>query len=69
MTIAQIKKASLKYKYLGLRFNSGYVMGINSKCIQKAVERSEKNLDSKTDFQSYKPLSLNEYINCKHPFL
>lgn len=69
MTIAQIKKASKEHKYLGLRFNSGYLMGVNSKCIEKAIKRTKKHLNSKTEFQSYKPLNLNEYINCKNPFL
>lgn len=69
MTIAQVKKASLEHKYLGLRLKSGYLMGINSKYVQKAINRTKKHLNSKTEFQSYKPLNLNEYINCKHPFL
>ena len=69
MTIAQIKKASLEHKYLGLRFNSGHLMGINSKCVEKAINRTKKHLNSKTEFQSYTPLNLNEYINYKHPFL
>ena len=69
MTIAQIKKASLEHKYLGLRFNSGHLIGVNSKCVEKAINRTKKHLNSKTEFQSYKPLSLNEYINCKHPFI
>ena len=69
MTIAQIKKASLEHKYLGLRFNSGHLMGINSKCVEKAINRTKKHLNSKTEFQSYIPLNLNEYINYKHPFV
>jgi hypothetical protein len=69
MTIAQIKKASIENKYLGLRFNSGHLMGINSKCVEKAINRTKKHLNTKTEFQSFKALNLNEYINCKHPFL
>ena len=69
MTIEQIKKASEKHKYLGIRFNSGHLMGINSKCVKKEIKRSKKNLNSETDIQSFLPLNLNQYINCKHPFL
>lgn len=35
MTIAQIEKASKENKYLGLIFNSGHLMAINSKCKDK----------------------------------
>jgi hypothetical protein len=69
MTIAKIKKAAEKHKYLGLRFNSGHLMGVNSKCLEKAIKRTEKHQNSKTEFQGFVPLNLNEYINCKHPFI
>ena len=67
MTIAQIKKAASKHEYLGLRLYSGFLIGYNSKCIQILIARSSRPINSKTVFQSYIPLSLNDYINCKMP--
>ena len=69
LTIGQVKKASLESKYLGLRLISGYLVGVNSKYILLVISRRKKNLNSKTCFQSYKPLSLNEYISCKLPLI
>lgn len=68
LTIAQVKKASNSNKYLLLRFASGHLMGINSGCVKKAIQRSKKHLNSKSDFVSFVPVGLNEYINYKHPF-
>ncbi|WP_408031157.1 hypothetical protein [Tenacibaculum xiamenense] len=69
MTIAQLINAAKKTKYLGLRFPSGHIMGVNSKCVFKAAKKCGKHFNSKTSFVSFKFLNMNEYISCNHPFI
>lgn len=73
MTIGKAIKASKRHKYLGLRTPEGYLMGVNSKMVKKAafrtMKKENKTSKSLSRFISYIPLNLNEYINCKHPFL
>jgi len=69
MTISQVKKASLKHKYLALRNIDGCLIGVNSMFVQKAIEKSGKNITLKTEFIGFKSICFNEYINRKIPFL
>lgn len=68
MTISQVVKASKKHKYLGLRFRSGILIGVNSRVIKMALEKTNKHLNCNSDFSSYRSLNLNEYISIKITF-
>ena len=65
LTVSQIRKAASESKYLLLRFNSGYLMGINSG-IMKIIK--SKNGNKKTEFIGFIPCGIEEYIQHKHPF-
>ena len=68
LTIKQISNACEKHKYLLLRFRSGHLMGVNSKVANILKSRNTYNENQETDFMSFRPCDLIEYINHKHPF-
>ena len=69
LTVEQVRNACKKHKYLLLRFASGNQMGINTKVSDLALKRKTYHPKQETDFISYKPCGLNEYIEHKHVFL
>ena len=69
LTVKQLYDACQKHKYLLLRFKSGYQMGINCKVAEIAQRLNPKEWGKKTDFVSYIPCGLNEYIQHKHSFI
>ena len=69
MTIAQVVKASKKHKYIGLRAYNGQIIGVNSRVMNQALSRTKRHVNSKSIFQGYIPLNINEYINIKVPFI
>ncbi len=67
LTVSDIRRLCANNKYIGLRDGSGYLMGIN--CRVPFMGKNKNNDEKrKTEFISYKVLSLNEYISIKHPF-
>ena len=69
MTIEECLKAASNNKYLGFRFPSGHIMGVNSKNVLKSIIKRNKSLKDESPFCGFQALNINEYINCKHPFL
>lgn len=69
LTVKQLYDACQKNKYLLLRFASGYQMGVNCKAAKIAQRLNPKEWDKKTEFVSYQPCGMEEYIQHKHPFL
>ncbi len=69
LTVKQLYDACQKHKYLLLRFASGYQMGINCKVAAIAKRLKPVNWENETDYISYTPCSINEYIEHKHPFI
>lgn len=67
LTVRQLYDACQEHKYLLLRFRSGYQMGVNCGIAKIAQRLNPKNLDGQTDFISYKPCGLEEYIQNKNP--
>lgn len=68
LTVKQLYDACQNHNYLLLRFASGYQMGVNCKVAAIAQRLNPKEWEKETDFVSYKPCGLNEYIEHKHPF-
>lgn len=69
LTVRQLYNACQSNKYLLLRFDSGYQMGINCKIAAIAQRLNPEKWEKETDFVSYKPCDLNEYIEHKHSFI
>lgn len=69
LTVRQLYDACQKHKYLLLRFASGYQMGVNCKIAAIAQRVNPKEWGKETEFVSYKPCDLNEYIEHKHSFI
>jgi len=68
MKINEILEATKKHKYIGLRSYSGRMYGVTNYGARKSAEKmGGKN--SETQFFSYNPLNINEYISCKIPYL
>jgi len=65
MTIAQIKKACRDNRYIILRHISGCKVGFNTKCIDLMKLKPEQTI---TDWMSYYPCGIQEYINFKIPY-
>lgn len=67
LTIKQIREACKENKYLIINFDY-FSVGYNCKCIFMG---KNKNLpdDKETGAYSYRPCSLEEYIQNKTPFL
>ena len=68
LTVKQVSDACKKNDYLLFRFNSGYQMGVNGKVAILARKRTNKKDNDKTDFVSFIPCGINEYIEHKHPY-
>jgi len=68
LTIKQVRDACNKYPYLLLRESNGYVMGINSK-VAFMGRNKHRDGNKKTEFIGFRPCSLIEYIEYKHPFM
>ena len=68
LTVKQLYDACQSHNYLLLRFASGYQMGINCKVAAIAQRLKPKGWQNETDFVSYKPCGINEYIEHKHSF-
>lgn len=68
LTVKQLYDACQKNSYLLLRFASGYQMGVNCRVAAIAQRLNPKEWEQETDFVSYKPCGINEYIEHKHPF-
>ena len=68
LSVKQVNEACNKHAYLLFRFGSGYQMGINGKVARLARKRKQFNDNDETDFVSYIPCGLDEYIEHKHPF-
>lgn len=70
MTREQIVKAMRENKYISLRDWTGYEMGINCGVLKILVKDKHKSFTGEQLlYQSYRPISLNEYIELKHPFI
>jgi len=69
LTVKQLWDACQTNDYLLLRFASGYQMGVNCRVAKIAQRLNPKEWEHETDFVSYKPCGLNEYIEHKHPFM
>ena len=68
LTFKQVNDACNKHNYLLFRFGSGYQMGVNGKIARLARKRTQYNDNDESDFVSYIPCGLFEYIKHKHPF-
>ncbi len=68
LTVQQLNAACQNNKFLLLRFKSGYQMGINCKVAGIVRKRKMYNDSELTEFVSYKPCGIAEYIEHKHPF-
>ncbi len=68
MTVKEVREAAKNSKYLLLRFASGHKMGVNSKSVFLGNNKNKRD-GLKTDFVSFKPIDINEYISVKHPFM
>ena len=69
MTVKQLYKACLKHSYILVRFSSGRQMGVNTKIADLIFKKKNYPDNQKTDFVSYLPCGLNEYISKKHVFM
>ena len=68
LTVNQIKKACSLYPYIAIRFEgSNNLIGINSKVAFISKWKNKPNVE--TQFISYRPITFNEYINIKKPFV
>lgn len=63
----QIKKACKNNKYIALREPSGYEFGINSEIVNRNLTRKNIDDEKEVNYISWRPITLNEYINIKHP--
>lgn len=69
LTVKQLWDACQTNNYLLLRYASGYQMAVNCRVAKIAQRLNPKEWESETNFVSYKPCGLNEYIEHKHPFM
>lgn len=68
MKINEILEATKKHKYVGLRTYRGRMYGVTNYGVRIASKKmGGKNPE--TQFFSYNPLNINEYISCKIPYL
>ena len=65
MKVIEILRASKKHKYLALITYGGILFAINSKSVGISFRRNKPNIWDNTDYFSFIPLSLNEYISMK----
>jgi hypothetical protein len=68
LTVAELYNACKAHKFLLLRFPTGYQMGVNCKVADIAIRRKQYKDTDETAFTSFKPCSLIEYIEHKHPY-
>ncbi len=69
MTVKQLNQACNKHPYILARFDSGYVMGINSKIAPIARKRKKHPDNMETEFVSFRPCDFITYLHYKHPFM
>jgi len=69
LTVKELTAALKKHPYILARFRSGYKMGLNSKIAPIAQKIKKHNDNELTDFVSFSPCDINEYISHKHPFM
>jgi len=69
LTVKQLNEACKKHPYILARFGSGYQMGINSKIAPIAQKIKKHNDNELTNFVSFLPCDINQYISHKHPFI
>ena len=65
MKVIEILRASKKHKYLALITYGGILFAINSKSVDISIRRNKPKMWDNTDYISFIPLSLNEYISMK----
>lgn len=60
-----------KEKYIAIRGRDGYLIGFNCRCafIEPNYTNLKNNSKEKTRFISYFPISFNEYLTIKIPFI
>jgi hypothetical protein len=65
----QLKKICDQNRFLALRYDDGSLMGVNCK-VASLLDNKGKVIDhSLTNFVSAIPISFQEYITLKRPFL
>jgi hypothetical protein len=70
MNRVQLLKALNDNQYIAARWYDGMVTGINSKVVLRGKERFKVPVDkTETRIASYYPISFQEYIRIKIPFL
>lgn len=67
MTVAAVRKAAAKHKYLVLRTVNNRKQACNTKIIDLGDRNPKAHGNQLTAYIGWLPVSLNEYINAKRP--
>ena len=69
MTGTELYKVCKTHKYFLLRYDTGYLMGINTKVADIRLKKNDIDLSKETKIKGFIPCNFNTYINYKHPFI
>jgi hypothetical protein len=69
LTVKDLIKICSQNKYVLLRERGGSLVGVNCKVSPIGFKKFKGNINIETNFVSYLPCSLNEYISNKIPFI
>jgi hypothetical protein len=69
LTVKELINACEKHKYLIFRTRSGAKYGFNSKVAEIFIKKAKKENNYETNFISFTPCNLQNYITYKLPYL
>lgn len=61
--------AFCEHKYIQIRFSSGLTVSVNCGVLKYYLSGFVKQWDQESEAVSYKPISFDEYISTKAPFI